>query len=110
MELQPRACWLLARLSDDGTLYTSGLAAGARLRPDLLTAARVELQEQGLIEAGSDPDCRLTDAGSEALQRLTDTGEERLALLLEDWQPEEHPELARMIAVLLASSLPMRAR
>ncbi len=29
--------------------------------------------------------------------RLTQTGEQRLADLLEDWRPEEHPDLAQLI-------------
>ncbi len=42
----------------------------------------------------------LTDDGHATLARLTATGEQRLRDLLEGWRPEEHEELARMIAAL----------
>ena len=41
---------------------------------------------------------RSTADGIDTLARLTRTGEQRLADLLECWRPEEHAELARLIA------------
>ena len=58
----------------------------------------------------------LTAAGHTTLERLTKTGEQRLADLLECWRPEEHEDLARMIATLAqeffidASALRKRTR
>ena len=42
----------------------------------------------------------LTAAGPRDARAPDETGEQRLADLLEGWRPEEHADLARMIAVL----------
>jgi len=41
-----------------------------------------------------------TPDGQATLERLTKTGEQRLHDLLEYWRPEEHEELAELIATL----------
>ncbi len=53
-----------------------------------------------LSATGTPSGARLTPDGRATLARLTSTGEQRLADLLEDWRPEEHEELARLIATL----------
>ncbi len=112
VELDPAACWLLARLSERDPPSVERLAAGAGVAPERLLAAGRELRERGLIERIADApvldgadsahaprpaDYALTPDGRAALARLTSTGERRLAELLEDWRPQEHAELARLI-------------
>jgi EmrB/QacA subfamily drug resistance transporter len=102
VELGPAACWLLARLSVDGSLSLAELAQSVQIRLQTLQGAQQELLGAGLIVAGAAPRTsdRLTAEGHATLERLTATGEQRLADLLEDWRPEEHAELAGLIATL----------
>ena len=103
VELSPAACWLLARLSEAHAPALATLAAQFEIDLDTLTAAREELAHKHLIEPSpnGDPSARaLTADGHATLERLIATGEQRLCDLLEGWRPEEHEELARMIATL----------
>ena len=102
VDLDPAACWLLARLSAEEPPSRAALAATANISLETLAGARAELLDGGLLEPYADPSQgdRLTAAGHATLERLTRTGEQRLSELLEGWRPEEHPELAGLIAAL----------
>jgi EmrB/QacA subfamily drug resistance transporter len=102
VELAPAACWLLARLSEPGSAGIGELAASAEIDVERLAQARDELESRGLIRAeGQQPSgYQLTPDGRATLARLTETGEQRLSDLLEGWRPQEHPDLARLIAKL----------
>ena len=102
VDISPAGCWLLARLSEDGTIELSVLAARSQVDLNTLVGAREELSDLALIGACRDaPSCyEPTADGQAALERLTRTGEQRLSDLLEDWRPEEHEELARLISTL----------
>ncbi len=102
VDLTPAACWLLARLSESHPPLAT-LASEYDIGLDTLTAAHEELARNGLIGPSADgaPTTEaLTSDGHATLARLTATGEQRLRDLLEGWRPEEHEELARMIAAL----------
>jgi EmrB/QacA subfamily drug resistance transporter len=101
VNLSPAACWLLARLSEhDGDL--SSLAAGFQIDLGTLTDARDELAGKALIgpSPGAPSGYELTGDGHATLERLTATGAQRLSDLLQCWRPEEHEELADLIATL----------
>jgi EmrB/QacA subfamily drug resistance transporter len=102
VDLDPAACWLLARLSNGQPLHLQDLAARADLELATLCRARDRLLERGLIAARESPAdaFELTAEGHAVLARLTETGEQRLSDLLECWRPQEHPDLVRLIAVL----------
>ncbi|HEY4451263.1 MAG TPA: MDR family MFS transporter [Solirubrobacteraceae bacterium] len=102
VELSPAGSWLLARLSRDEGRDIPELAAAFSVDLDTLTAARRELLRAGLISpaVAGRPGGELTAEGRATLARLTATGEQRLADLLACWQPEEHADVARMIATL----------
>jgi EmrB/QacA subfamily drug resistance transporter len=103
VDLSPAACWLLARLSESHAPDLTTLASHYEIDLDTLTAAREELMGKGLIEPSPNGDLSarvLTADGHATLARLIATGEQRLSDLLEGWRPEEHEELARMIATL----------
>jgi EmrB/QacA subfamily drug resistance transporter len=102
VELSPAACWLLARLSEDHAPDLAALASRFDIGVDTLTAAREELARAQLIapSPGNPSVQELTAAGHATLERLVATGEQRLSDLLEGWRPEEHEDLARMIATL----------
>ena len=102
VDLDPAACWLLARLSEAAPADLESLARRAQLEFPTLTHARDRLLEHELIALCPDhaDAYELTDPGHATLTRLTQTGEQRLADLLEDWRPQEHPDLARLIVSL----------
>jgi DNA-binding MarR family transcriptional regulator len=102
VDLSPAACWLLARLSEDDAPVIAALAARFGIGLDTLAGAREELARAQLIVPGPVDQAadQLTAAGHATLERLMHTGEQRLSDLLEGWRPEEHEELARMIATL----------
>jgi EmrB/QacA subfamily drug resistance transporter len=102
VELTPAACWLLARLSEPGSAGIDELATTAEIDVERLAQARDELDSRGLIQAGRQQRSgyQLTPDGRATLARLTETGEQRLSDLLEGWHPQEHPDLARLIARL----------
>jgi len=108
VDLEPAACWLLARLSEHGPVDLEGLACRAHVEVSALAHARDGLLERQLIAScpedafAFEPTSayQLTSEGHATLERLRVTGEQRLADLLEDWQPEQHPDLARLIATL----------
>jgi EmrB/QacA subfamily drug resistance transporter len=102
VSLSPAACWLLARLSDNDAPPLPALADAVQISLQTLTAAQEELRRGRLISPSAGPASgdRLTADGHATLERLTATGEQRLSDLLECWRPEEHAELARLIATL----------
>jgi DNA-binding MarR family transcriptional regulator len=129
VELDPAACWLLARLSEHAPGSLSTLADRAHVEVATLDRARDRLLELGLIvpepgASGSHEPAAggpatasgnrstaaglrdatltygLTAAGHSTLERLKATGEERLTDLLECWRPDQHADLARFIANL----------
>jgi EmrB/QacA subfamily drug resistance transporter len=102
VELDPTACWLLAKLSEDEPLPLDALARRAKVEPVRLADAGEMLLEGGLIAPGASLGVayELTSDGQEVLARLRHTGEQRLKDLLECWRPDEHADLARFIASL----------
>jgi EmrB/QacA subfamily drug resistance transporter len=99
VDLDPVACWLLARLSEDPHQDFGEVSRRARLDPGTLPRARDELAHRRLVEVAPSG-CQLTAEGHATLARLTQTGEQRLTDLLADWRPDEHKDLARLIANL----------
>jgi EmrB/QacA subfamily drug resistance transporter len=102
VDLDPTACWLLARSNRDPSLELDSLARRARVEIVTLIGARDRLLDRGLLVGGRGhlPTYELTADGHATLERLRQTGELRLTDLLECWRPDEHEELARFIANL----------
>ncbi len=106
VDLDPTACWLLARLSRDGDApRLEDLAHRARVDVVTLIHARECLLDRELValdtlDTASPPTCELTPAGHATLELLVQTGERRLADLLADWRPDENEDLARLIVNL----------
>jgi len=102
VDLSPAACWLLARLSDRDAPDIASLAESFNVEAGTLTAAREELAARALITPSADAPAGyvLSATGHATLQRLRETGERRLTDLLQCWRPDEHEELARLIAAL----------
>jgi EmrB/QacA subfamily drug resistance transporter len=102
VDLDPAACWLLARLNADASVRLEDLARRSQVQTATLREARDTLAKRGLIATGEDtgPGFQLTGEGHAVLERLSATGTQRLLDLLECWRPDEHPDLARLIATL----------
>jgi hypothetical protein len=102
VELTPAACWMLARLSDPDCPGSGALAAAFVVDQARLEQAEQELLKEQLIVASATAPSgfELSAAGHATLERLTETGEQRLSELLECWRPQEHEDLARLIAAL----------
>jgi EmrB/QacA subfamily drug resistance transporter len=102
VELDPAACWLLARLSSDPSVRLEDLSRRSQVPLARLCEARDTLRQRGLIVAEeiNSPASELTASGHAVLEQLSATGAQRLSDLLEDWRPQEHPDLARLIATL----------
>jgi EmrB/QacA subfamily drug resistance transporter len=102
VELSPAGSWLLARLSGSDGREIADLASEFSVDLDTLTNAQQELLRGEMIRPTSTPPPAYepTELGRATLARLTATGEERLSELLECWQPEEHEDIAGMIATL----------
>jgi EmrB/QacA subfamily drug resistance transporter len=102
VDLDPAACWLLARLSAEQAPRLQEMAERARIELGRLCEARDTLLARGLVEptASAEQAFVLTADGHATLARLTAMGEQRLSDLLQGWRPEEHPDLAALIATL----------
>jgi EmrB/QacA subfamily drug resistance transporter len=102
VDLDPAACWLLARLSTNPSMQLEDLARRSQVPIARLREARNTLCDRHLIVAsdGGQAGLELTGAGQAVLAQLSTTGAQRLSELLEDWRPDEHPDLARLIATL----------
>jgi EmrB/QacA subfamily drug resistance transporter len=102
VDLSPGGCWLLMMLSEDGCPEVSTLAAWFDVRVEALSDARDELARNELIGPSSRQRSayELTIGGHATLLRLRLTGEQRLSDQLDGWRPQEHEELAGLIAML----------
>lgn len=79
----------------------------AGVKASSLAHVSEQLLERGLIARCPDDATayELTPDGHATLERLTRTGEQRLTDLLEEWRPEEHPDLAALIVSLAGEFL-----
>ena len=103
IDLPPRQCWLLYRLSEQPSCSTDELAARLKVDPSLLEPAVEGLVSAGMVlehRRAGDCDLELTPSGEDALGRLTEARRRGLTELLEGWDPEEHPELIEMVKEL----------
>jgi DNA-binding MarR family transcriptional regulator len=111
VEIEPADCWLLLRVHDHPDASLTALAQRLGIPSARLEAVIERLATSGLLEThplGPDQqDCRLspTGAGKITLDRLAIARRDGLAELLQDWAPEQHPELERLLAELAHSVL-----
>jgi len=101
VDLQPRAVWLLYRLTDHPASTVSEVATRLKVDPDLIRPAVDSLVTAGMVEErrrhGSEREFHLTAVGRSAIEKLTDARRRSLTELLEGWDPEEHPEVIDMV-------------
>ncbi len=102
VELPPRSCWLLYRLSEYPACSVTDLALKLKVDPALIEPGLDGLVAAGMVEArrtggAGDVDLHLTASGADAMERLTEARRRGLTDLLEGWNPEEHPEIIEMV-------------
>jgi EmrB/QacA subfamily drug resistance transporter len=101
LDLTAPEAWLLLRLREPG--------ATERLGDEQLGPLLDGLRSRALVEQDSEA---LTPAGEAAAARLTQVRCDEIQSLLDDWRPEEHPEVLELIqrfARSLSSAPPVAA-
>ncbi len=99
IELTPLEAWTLARVREGNPGPPERLASSLRVDPARITAALAELDRQDLIAPENGWYAATTD-GSDTIARVVEARRHRLAARLEDWAPEQHEELARVLHTL----------
>jgi EmrB/QacA subfamily drug resistance transporter len=99
VDLDPLECWLVGRVDDGSVRDPHELAVRASVDEVQLAAALQHLRATGLVSEGPER-AALTDAGRETLAKLRQAWTEELRSLVADWQPDDDPELAPLIAKL----------
>jgi EmrB/QacA subfamily drug resistance transporter len=102
VDLPPRSCWLLYRLSEYPACTVTDLAQKLKVDPALIEPGLEGLVAAGMVEGrrnggAGDVDLHLTASGADAMERLTEARRRGLTDLLEGWNPEEHPEVIQMV-------------
>lgn len=113
VSLPPIGCWLLFRIDEFAPASTSELSGRLPLSPSDLQAHLAWLGGLGLVSlranadsSSADPTVTLTSEGRGVVDKLSRARAERLQLLLEDWHPEQHPELEELLRRLARVLVP----
>jgi EmrB/QacA subfamily drug resistance transporter len=88
VDLSPMECWLLDRVGAGRSVDPAYLAETRQLDADTLAGSIVTLRDRDLLD-GSE----LTETGRATLDRLLDGAHHELEQLVDDWSPDERPEL-----------------
>jgi DNA-binding MarR family transcriptional regulator len=94
LDLGPPAAWLLLRLAEEGAANPGELAERLGLEPEAVEAMLGELRDRLFVEQGPP---RLTQAGKGAAATLAKARHDEVRAIVEDWKPEEQPEVKRLI-------------
>jgi EmrB/QacA subfamily drug resistance transporter len=88
LDLSPMECWLLDRAGEGRKVDVGYLAETRQLDPADVEGGLVALRERDLLDGAA-----LTDTGRATLARLHDGAHHELERLVDDWSPDERPEL-----------------
>jgi EmrB/QacA subfamily drug resistance transporter len=109
VDVPPPEAWLLLRLAEEEADSTAELSARFKLDPAVVEAMLAGLRERGYVESTSP---RLTEAGRAPAAKLANTRRDQVTAIVEDWKPEEQPEVKSLIEVFaeeLGSAPPVMA-
>jgi EmrB/QacA subfamily drug resistance transporter len=99
--LSPRAGWLLLRVGEHDGQSRTELARCLRISLTDLSDRMRELVRAGYVEpaeqAPADRPERLTETGRQAYARIFAARQGRIGLLLDGWQPDQHPRLLQLL-------------
>jgi DNA-binding MarR family transcriptional regulator len=106
----PGEVWLVARLGTRGRQADAELAAQGGVTRAESKPYVDHLVERGLVTRSGDGEyLELTPRGQEAAGRLVDKCREGLRELVEDWDPDRHPQLCKLLADLPGEMLGSRS-
>ena len=95
IDVTPGEAWLLLRVDRVDGVTAEELAGRYKLQADAVSTLLTDLDAHGLVEG--EPRVRLTERGQDAVQRMADARQEALQRFLEEWQPEQHPEVLQLL-------------
>ena len=95
IDVTPGEAWLLLRVDRVDGVTAEELAGRYKLQADAVSTLLSDLDAHGLVEG--EPRVRLTERGQDAVQRMADARQEALQRFLEEWQPEQHPEVLQLL-------------
>jgi EmrB/QacA subfamily drug resistance transporter len=96
LDLPPPALWLFCRLATRTPVAEAELAAGLSVTEAQIGAPLRELEQRGLVERVQ-ATLELTARGTAAYDQIVAARREGLAAYLAGYDPDEHPELRRML-------------
>jgi EmrB/QacA subfamily drug resistance transporter len=102
IDLSPSASWALIRLGAPEAPAVAELAELPNVRPDRLATAVEQLRERGLLDGE-----QLTEAGTAMREQLVAARTAGLRALIDDWEPDRHPELDPLLRRLAAELAPV---
>ena len=111
LELAPPSLWLLSRICERAP-FTGAARGRARSRPRADRGLPAVLEERGLWRTVTGVVVPPT-LGRAGHDRIVRARRERLADLLDGWNPDEHPDLRRLLdqlAQAVTSSMPAAPR
>jgi EmrB/QacA subfamily drug resistance transporter len=88
LDLSPPAAWLLLRAGADGAPALAEIRTLPHVDPASFDAALAELRDRGVVDGDT-----VTPAGRAVRDQLVAARTDGLRLLIEDWEPHQHPEL-----------------
>ena len=99
LNTSPRAAWLLLRVGEHPGDTPRMLAGRLRIGVDDLDARLAELVSAGYLQepTGDGVPLSLTGEGHVAYGRLFTARQERIERFLDGWDPQDHPELLRVL-------------
>jgi len=109
--LEPDAFWLLARIGESGPIDKSQLEKRLNMSGAQFSDLLARLAATGMASEAPNGILALSAKGSADYRRLLQQREDDLKTMLADWQPEQHPDVERMmrdLAKSFASSPPVR--
>jgi EmrB/QacA subfamily drug resistance transporter len=101
--------WLLLRLAQFEPATLTALEGATHLSAEEVEPLLEDLRARGLVESDG---VGLTTVGAGAAERIHDARCEEVRELVEDWKPDEHPEVIRLIdsfSKSLSASVPAPA-
>jgi EmrB/QacA subfamily drug resistance transporter len=97
IDLTPPQLWLFARLGERVPISEGDLTEQLRVPREQIEALLAELRERGLAAGGDGAALTLTDVGVDRHEHLVVVRRERLRPYLEGLDPDQNPELRRVL-------------
>jgi EmrB/QacA subfamily drug resistance transporter len=97
LDIPPLGSFILARAASEGSVDLDQLSAAHAIDRERLRTACQALHAQQLLTGGPDGATGLTESGAAAVDALADARYGALCEMAEEWHPEEHPELRRLL-------------